>query len=169
MAETSEQIRRDLERTRARVGGTIAALERKVNPRYVLDDHPVAVVGAAFGVGVLLGATGAAQKAAVGAAHEVREQLRSGTERASKGTSNVVDGIVQTILSTATAAITAKLTAAMSNVLPSSHTSHTSHTSQASRSSQASGQASTHAYLGTGGHQDASGADGTTRSDFRAA
>ena len=159
MAETSEQIRRDLERTRARVGGTIAALERKVNPRYVLDDHPVAVVGAAFGVGVLLGATGAAQKAAVGAAHEVRDQLRSGSERASQKTSDVVDGIVHTILSTATAAITAKLTAAMGNVLPSSHPS------QPARSDRAS----THPYLGTGAQRDATSTAETTRSDFRAA
>ena len=159
MAETSEQIRRDLERTRARVGGTIAALERKVNPRYVLDDHPVAVVGAAFGVGVLLGATGAAQKAAVGAAHEVRDQLRSGSERASQKTTNVVDGIMHTILSTATAAITAKLTEAMGNVLPSSHAS------QPARSDGTS----TRAYLGTGAQRDASGTSETTRSDFRAA
>lgn len=159
MAETSEQIRRDLERTRARVGGTIAALERKVNPRYVLDDHPVAVVGAAFGVGVLLGATGAAQKAAVGAAHEVRDQLRSGTERASQKTSSVVDGIVHTVLSTATAAITAKLTEAMGNVLPSSHAP------ESSRSSPAP----THAHLGTGAQRDASSTAETTRSDFRAA
>jgi len=121
MAETSEQIRRDLERTRARVGGTIAALERKVNPRHVLDDHPVAAVGAAFGVGVLLGATGAPQKAVVGAAHEVREQLRSGAEHASSSTGDVVDKLVQTVLSTASAAITAKLTQALGNILPSSN------------------------------------------------
>ena len=121
MAETSEQIRRDLERTRARVGGTIAALERKVNPRHVLDDHPVATVGAAFGVGVLLGATGAPQKAVVGAAHEVREQLRSGAEHASSSTGDLVDRLVQTVLSTASAAITAKLTQALGSILPSSN------------------------------------------------
>jgi hypothetical protein len=121
MAETSEQIRRDLERTRARVGGTIAALERKVNPRHVLDDHPVAAVGAAFGVGVLLGATGAPQKAVVGAAHEVREQFRSGAEHASRRTGNIVDELVQTVLSTASAAITAKLTQALGNILPSTN------------------------------------------------
>lgn len=159
MAETSEQIRRDLERTRARVGGTIAALERKVNPRYVLDDHPVAVVGAAFGVGVLLGATGAAQKAAVGAAHEVRDQLRSGSERASQKTTNVVDRIMHAIVSTATAAITAKLTEAMGNVLPSSHESQSARTDRAP----------TRAYLGAGAQRDASSTTETTRSDFRAA
>lgn len=124
MAETSEQIRRDLERTRARVGGTIAALERKVNPRHVLDDHPIAAVGAAFGVGVLLGATGAPQKAVAGAAHEVREQLRSGAEHASHTTGNIVDSLVQTVLDTASAAITAKLSQALGNILPSSNGSH---------------------------------------------
>ena len=129
MAETSEQIRRDLERTRARVGGTIAALERKVNPRHVLDDHPVAAVGAAFGVGVLLGASGAPQKAVVGAAHEVREQLRSGAEHASNSTGDIVDKLVQTVLSSATAAITAKFTQALGNILPSSNGTQPSHPS----------------------------------------
>lgn len=165
MAETSEEIRRDLERTRARVGGTIAALERKVNPRYVIDDHPVVMVGAAFGVGVLLGATGAAQKAAVDAAHEVRAQLKSGTEHASKGTSHMVDGIVQAILSTASAAITAKLTEAMGNIMPSAQGSHQVHRSRAE-------QASTHAYLGSGTQQSAANTTNmtnTARSDFRAA
>lgn len=159
MAETSEQIRRELERTRARVGGTIAALERKVNPRYVLDDHPVAVVGAAFGVGVLLGATGAPQKAVVGAAHEVRTQLRSGAEHASQGTSHMVDGIVQTILSTASAAITAKLTAAMGNILPPARGSQPARTNEPA----------TRGYLGANTQHGASSPTDTTRSDFRAA
>lgn len=118
MAETSEQIRRDLDRARARVGGTIAALERKVNPRHILDDHPVATVGAAFGIGVLLGASGAPQKAVAGAAHEVREQLRSGAEQASSRTGDVVDRLVQSVISTATAAITAKFTQALGNAFP---------------------------------------------------
>lgn len=161
MAETSEQIRRELERTRARVGGTIAALERKVNPRYVLDDHPVAAVGAAFGVGVLLGATGAPQKAAVGAAHQVREQLKSGADHASRGTSHMVDGIVQAILSTASAAVTAKLTQAMGNILPPSRTSQQARAAQ----SPTRGYLATHTQH-SGGSSDTTD---TTRSDFRAA
>jgi hypothetical protein len=157
MAETSEQIRRDLERTRARVGGTIAALERKVNPRYMLDDHPVAMVGAAFGVGVLLGATGAAQKAAVGAAHEVRDQIQSGADQASRTTGDVVDRIVQTVVSTARSAITAKLTEAMANVFPSPGA-----TSVQPRPAHAPTR-----YLGTETQQH--GASDGARSDFRAA
>lgn len=160
MAETSEQIRRELERTRARVGGTIAALERKVNPRHVLEDHPIAIVGAAFGVGVLFGATGAAGQAAAGAAHTVRARLDAGahhvTEHVSRSTTTVLDGLVQSVLSAAATALTAKLTGALGNSRPglSQPASHPS-----------IGPGSQRGYVGTDGAKDAAG----TRSDFRAA
>lgn len=164
MAETSEQIRRELERTRARVGGTIAALERKVNPRHVLEDHPIAIVGAAFGVGVLMGATGAAEKAATGTAHTVRAQLDAGaqhvTQQVTRSTTTALDGIVQSILSAAATALTAKLTGAFGGSRPAT---------------QPSTQPATRPMLGDGTQRPYLGTDtgtGTTagaRSDFRAA
>ena len=73
MAETSHEIRREVEVTRERVGDTIAALERKVNPKHVLEDYPLAALGVAFGVGVLIGTTGAGGRAV----RTVRSQVRS--------------------------------------------------------------------------------------------
>lgn len=170
MAETSEQIRRELERTRARVGGTIAALERKVNPRHVLEDHPIAIVGAAFGVGVLMGATGAAEKAATGAAHTVREQLDAGahhvTQHVTRSTTTALDGIVQSVLSAAATALTAKLTGAFSSSRAAT---------QPARPQSATPQPATRPMLGDGAQRPYLGTDtgtGSTagaRSDFRAA
>ncbi len=53
MADTSHDIRRELEITRERLSGTIAALERKVNPKRLLEDYPLVVLSTAFSVGVL--------------------------------------------------------------------------------------------------------------------
>lgn len=161
MAETSEQIRRELERTRARVGGTVAALERKVNPRHVLEDHPVAIVGAAFGVGVLLGATGAAEKAATGTARNVREQLGAGAHHVSqhvtRSTTTALDGIVQSVLSAAATALTAKLTGAFGNSKPA--------TQPATRPML--GDGAQRPYLGT--NTETGSTTAGSRSDFRAA
>jgi hypothetical protein len=166
MAETSEQIRRELERTRARVGGTIAALERKVNPRHVLEDHPIAIVGAAFGVGVLMGATGAAEKAATGTARTVRAQLDAGAHHVSqhvtRSTTTALDGIVQSILSAAATALTAKLTGAFGG-------------SQSASARPAPPEPATRPMLGDGtqrpyvGTDTATGSTAGARSDFRAA
>jgi hypothetical protein len=105
MVETSHQIRRDLEHTRERVATTIAALERKVNPRYVVEDNPLTVLGVAFGTGVLLGTTGAAGRAG----REIRSQIEHGAESVNSSASSVFDRITQTILGAATTAISAKV------------------------------------------------------------
>ncbi|HEV2642192.1 MAG TPA: DUF3618 domain-containing protein [Candidatus Elarobacter sp.] len=118
MAETSHEIRHDIELTRERVGSTIAALERKVNPRYVLDDHPLAAVGVAFGTGVLLATTGAAARAA----HEVKDQLSEGATNVNARAGSALDGVLRSILNAASAAIATKLSdvleGAVSGVAP---------------------------------------------------
>lgn len=106
MAETSDEIRRQLESTRERVGSTIAALERKVNPRHVLDDHPLVVVGLAFGTGVLLATTGAAKKAA----QDVRSQIRHSAHDVNSSAGSALDRMLSAITQTATTALTAKVT-----------------------------------------------------------
>lgn len=120
MAETSREIRHDIELTRERVGSTIAALERKVNPRYVLDEHPLAAVGLAFGTGVLLATTGSAARAA----HEVKDQLSSGATSMNARAGNAFDGLLHSIVSAASGAIAAKLSdvleGAVSGVAPAS-------------------------------------------------
>jgi hypothetical protein len=56
MAETANEIRDQIEDTRAQIGNTLAELEHKVSPRRIVDDHPLALLGAAFGAGLILSA-----------------------------------------------------------------------------------------------------------------
>lgn len=106
MAETSHEIRRQIDDTRARIGTTIAALEHKVDPRRVANDHPLALVGVAFGTGLLLATTGASGRAV----QEVRAQVRDGAGRINSSAGSALDGIVNAVLAAATATITAKMT-----------------------------------------------------------
>lgn len=54
MAETTSEVRADIEQTRARMSGAITELERKVDVTQRVKDHPWAAVGIAFGAGVAL-------------------------------------------------------------------------------------------------------------------
>ena len=54
MAETTSEVRADIEQTRARMSGAIAELEHKVDVSQRVKDHPWAAVGIAFGAGVAL-------------------------------------------------------------------------------------------------------------------
>ena len=105
MAETSHEIRRQIEATRARIGSTIAALEHKVDPHRIVDEHPLTVVGVAFGTGLLLSTTGTTGRAVRG----VREQVREGAGRINSSAGSALDGIVDAMIGAATAAITTKI------------------------------------------------------------
>ena len=106
MAETSHEIRHQIADTRARIGTAIAALEHKVDPRRIIDDYPLTLVGVAFGTGLLLATTGATGRAVT----EVREQVRDGAGRINNTAGSALDGVVNAVLGAATATITAKLT-----------------------------------------------------------
>ncbi len=106
MADTPNEIRSQIEDTRERIGTTIAALERKLDPRRVVDEHPLTLVGVAFGAGLLLSTTGAAGRAA----REVREQVRGGADRINDSAGSALDGIINAVLRAATATITTKVT-----------------------------------------------------------
>ena len=64
MAETTTDVRADIEQTRARMSGAIAELERKVDVAQKVKDHPWAAVGVAFGAGIALSASRADVRAA---------------------------------------------------------------------------------------------------------
>lgn len=106
MADTSNEIRSQIEDTRERIGTTIAALERKLDPRRVVEEHPLTLVGVAFGAGLLLATTGATGRAA----REVREQVRGGADRINDSAGTALDGVINAVLGAATATITAKMT-----------------------------------------------------------
>ncbi len=64
MAETTADVRRDIELTRERMADTLAQLERKVNVLQIVRDHPWPALAMAAGAGVVLAGSGADAKAA---------------------------------------------------------------------------------------------------------
>jgi hypothetical protein len=65
MAETTADVRRDIEQTRERMSTTLAELEQRLNIMQVVRDHPWPALALALGAGVALSASGADTKAAV--------------------------------------------------------------------------------------------------------
>src|SRR5256885_655555 len=65
MAETTADVRRDIEQTRERMSTTLTELEQRLNVMQVVRDHPWPVLALAFGAGVALSASGNDTKAAV--------------------------------------------------------------------------------------------------------
>ena len=63
MAETTADVRRDIELTRERMSSTIEQLEQKLNVTHMVRDHPWPALALAFGAGVALSAGGAACRA----------------------------------------------------------------------------------------------------------
>jgi hypothetical protein len=51
MAETTADVRRDIELTRERMSSTLNQLERKLNVSQIVKDNPWPAVGVAFGAG----------------------------------------------------------------------------------------------------------------------
>lgn len=64
MAETTADVRRDIEQTRERMSTTLAELEQRLNIMQVVRDHPWPVLALAVGAGLALSASGADTKAA---------------------------------------------------------------------------------------------------------
>jgi hypothetical protein len=90
MAETTTEVRADIEQTRARISGAIAELERKVNVTEKVRNHPWAAVGVAFGAGIALSASRADVRAAKVATDATRE---TGTKLGS-----ALDGVVAALI-----------------------------------------------------------------------
>ena len=90
MAETTADVRRDIELTRERMSSTLNELEQKLNVVQVVRDNPWPALALAVGAGVLLSGSGADLKAA------------AATAGATKGTSNklgaALDDVVATLL-----------------------------------------------------------------------
>src|SRR5918911_845 len=65
MAETTADVRRDIEETRERMSTTLTELEHRLNVMQVVRDHPWPALALAFGAGLALSASGSDTKAAV--------------------------------------------------------------------------------------------------------
>lgn len=90
MAETTADVRRDIELTRERMSSTLTQLEQKMNLTQVVKDHPWPAIAMAVGAGVMLSGSRADVKAA------------SATLAATQGTSNklgpVLDDLVAQLM-----------------------------------------------------------------------
>jgi len=64
MAETTADVRRDIEMTRERMSTTLAQIEQKMNVVQIVRDHPWPALAVAVGAGVLLSGSRADIKAA---------------------------------------------------------------------------------------------------------
>ena len=76
MAETTDDVRRDIELTRERMSSTFAELEQKLNVMEMVKANPWPAIALAVGAGVLLSGSGSDVKAA------------AATVAATKGASN---------------------------------------------------------------------------------
>ena len=90
MAETTADVRRDIEMTRERMSSTLAELERRLNVAEIVRDHPWPALALAFGAGIVLSGSGRDIKAA------------AATVTATRGASNrigtALDDIVATLV-----------------------------------------------------------------------
>lgn len=90
MAETTADVRRDIEVTRERMSSTLAELEHKLNVVQVVRDHPWPALAIAVGAGVLLSGSRADVKAAAATV--------TATKGASSRLGSALDDIVATLM-----------------------------------------------------------------------
>lgn len=108
MAETSAEVRRDIELTRNRISDTLQELEQKMNVSQIVRDNPWPALAVAVGAGVLLSGSKADVKAA--AATVVA------TRGASSRLGGVLDDIVSQVVAGFHGAIEAKIEGIASDV-----------------------------------------------------
>lgn len=87
MAETTDDVRRDIELTRTRISDTLQQLEQKLNVAQIVKDNPWPALAVAVGAGVLLSGSRADVKAA------------AATVVATKGASSRLGSVLDDIVS----------------------------------------------------------------------
>jgi hypothetical protein len=87
MAETTDDVRRDIELTRERMSSTFAELEQKLNVMEMVKANPWPAIALAVGAGVLLSGSGSDVKAA------------AATVAATKGASNKLGEALDDVVS----------------------------------------------------------------------
>ena len=101
MAETTADVRRDIELTRARMSSTIQELEHKLNVKEMVRDNPWPALALAVGAGILLSGSKSDVKAA------------AATVTATKGASSklgvVLDEVVASLMSGVNEAINGRV------------------------------------------------------------
>jgi hypothetical protein len=92
MAETTADVRRDIELTRNRISDTLEQLEHKLNVTQLVRDNPWPSLALAFGAGVLLSGSRADEKAAAATV--------TATKGASGRIGTVLDDLVSHVVET---------------------------------------------------------------------
>jgi hypothetical protein len=87
MADTTDEVRRDIELTRTRISDTLEELEHKLNVAQLVRDNPWPALALAVGAGVVLSGTRADVKAA------------AATVAATRGASGRVTGVLDDLVS----------------------------------------------------------------------
>lgn len=111
MAETTTEVRDDIEQTRARMSGAIAELERKVDVTQRVREHPWTAVGIAFGAGIALSASHTDVRAAKVTADATKE---TGTKLGS-----ALDGVVAALIAGVTEAFHTRIDGMVDEVVTS--------------------------------------------------
>jgi hypothetical protein len=110
MAETTTEVRADIESTRARMAGAIAELERKADVAERVREHPWTALALAFGAGLVLSGSGADVKAA------------QATTAATKGTrtklGGALDGVLAAVIAGAAGAFHSRVEEMVTKVVP---------------------------------------------------
>ena len=91
MAETTADVRRDIELTRERMTSTLNELEKKLHLTQIVRDNPWPAVGLAFGAGLLLSGSRADVKAAAATA----TATRGATSRLAPALDDIVGNLMQ--------------------------------------------------------------------------
>lgn len=111
MAETTTEVRAEIEQTRTRMSNAINELERKIDVTQKISEHPWIAVGVAFGAGVALSAT----KADVQAARVTADA----TQKTGSKLGSALDGVVAALIAGVTEAFHARVDSAVSQVVTS--------------------------------------------------
>ncbi len=101
MAETTAEVRRDIEVTRERMSDTIAQLEHKLNVMQVVRDHPWPSLAVAAGAGFALANSRADVKAAAATV--------KATDGASSKVGALLDDLAASLISGVSAALTQRV------------------------------------------------------------
>ena len=105
MAETTADVRRDIELTRERMSSTIQELEQKLNIAQMVKDHPWPAIAVAFGAGILLSGSRADIKAA------------AATAAATKGASSKIGAALDDVVANLMTAVTHGLQGQVDNLV----------------------------------------------------
>ena len=101
MAETTAEVRRDIEITRERMSDTLAQLEHKLNVMEIVRDHPWPALAVAAGAGFALANSRADVKAAAAAV--------KATDGASSKVGSLLDDLAATLIGGVSAALSQRV------------------------------------------------------------